>query len=60
MNTLKHPSNKFERKIAKEKHTLDNEKKVKRARADRVRRKLLVEYVKEKETSDELQELRTG
>lgn len=61
MPHLHHPHNKFERKLAEEKHTLVNEKKVKRARAGRVRRKLLTEQAKEKEISNDLQEyIRTG
>lgn len=53
---MNHPTNKFQRKIEAEKHSVDKSKKARRA--GKVRRKLLTESLKEKETEDELKEFR--
>ncbi len=58
MTRLHHPHNKFERKIAEEKHSLENERKIKKERVSKVRRKLLLEQAKEQETDNELKEFK--
>jgi hypothetical protein len=59
----KHPNNKFQRKLIKQKKTrfVDEKKaKIERERPAKVYRKLTIEQLKEQETLDALQEYRNA
>jgi hypothetical protein len=59
----KHPANKFQRKLIKQKKTkfVDEKKaKIERERPAKVWRKLSIEGLKEQETLDALEEYRNG